>query len=116
MVCSWRTRWRLRITPVLQEYGLKAAPTRRHAFASALLKAHLRVLQVVEARNGVVRLLMVPPLRNYLKATSGSGSFRAAYQRFISIVGRYKLAKEVTKAAGRAYDANPLDGLTRIVR
>jgi integrase len=99
---------------VLTEYGLHVPPARRYAFASALLKAQLRVLRTLEGReqgtnNGTgepittVDALLDAYLRERKLGSKSESEVRAAYKRFSAVVGGFKPVTQVTKADCRAY-------------
>jgi len=104
---------------VLSEQGLHVPAQRRAEFAHALLRAHVRALEVVTKRtrgewNGepsaeqqdgtTVEDLLDAYLRERKLGSKSEAEIRAAYRRFMAVGGgQYKLAREVTKADARAY-------------
>lgn len=94
---------------VLLEKGLHVPPSRRQAFAHALLRSRLDVLKGVAKRTqgewegdpqqdqGItVEALLDAYLRERKLSTKTEAEVRAAYRRFESIVGPFKLVAAVT--------------------
>jgi len=100
---------------VLLEQGLHVPPSQRQAFAHALLRSRLDMLKVMAKRTqgewegepqdqGItVEALLDAYLRERKLSTKTEAEVRAAYKRFASIVGPFRLVTSVTKQDARAY-------------
>jgi integrase len=97
---------------VLQEQGLHVSPQRRRDFALALLKAHIRALEVgvkrttgeeVVSEGVTVGGLLDAYLKERKLASKSEAEVRACYRRFAAIAGEDTPAKDIIKADCRAY-------------